>query len=270
MASGAIHPRVSINLVSGWTWSLAEHLAFLRELGSPAISVTSGHLGERPDEAVAAIRQAGLTVVSAGTGVGSLIDSGADTLARLTPIIDAADALGSPSAFTVTGPTPARMPTEHACARLVETIAPANAYATERGVRLAIEHSIAPRRAHGFVCTLADAVAVAADADLGVVVELNSCWYEGGLERLFREHVSRFTVVQCSDFTVGEELLLNRRVPGDGDMPLEWLMATLLDAGYAGYFDLEMLGPAIETEGYASAIRRGADWLSERLTRWGV
>jgi len=265
-----IHPRVSINLVSGWTWPLAQHLALLAELGSPAISVTSGHLGEAPDEAVAAIRRAGLTVVSVGTGVGSLIDSGEDTLAKLAPIVDAAAALGSPSAFTVTGPTPPRMPTEHACALLVETIAPARDHARSKGVRLCIEHSIAPRRAHGFVCTLADAVAVAADADIGVVVELNSCWYEGGLGRLFRDHAGRFAVVQCSDFTVGEELGLNRRVPGDGDMPLEWLMGELLGAGYAGMFDLEMLGPAIEAEGYASAIRRGADWLSDRLTRWGI
>ena len=53
-------------------------------------------------------------------------------------------------------------------------------------------------------------------------------------------------------------------------MPLEWLIGALLDAGYAGMFDLELLGPAIEAEGYAGAIRRGLDWLSERLTRWGV
>jgi len=266
----AIHPRVSVNLVSGWNWSLAEHLAFLAELGSPAISVTSGHLGEDHGAAVSAIRAAGLRVVSVGTGSGSLIDSGAETLARLAPVIDTAAALGSPSAFTVTGPTPPRMPTEQACALLVETIAPARDHARSQGVRLCIEHSIAPRRAFGFVCTLADAVAVASDADIGVVVELNSCWYEGGLARLFRDHVQRLAVVQCSDFAVGAELGLNRRVPGDGDMPLEWLMATLLDAGYAGMFDLEVLGPAIEEEGYASAIRRGADWLSGRLARWGV
>ena len=77
-------------------------------------------------------------------------------------------------------------------------------------------------------------------------------------------------MVQVSDFMVGEPLMYNRRVPGDGSMPLEWMLERLLDAGYMGDFDLELLGPAIEKEGYPSAIRRSVDWLSERLRSWGV
>ncbi len=268
----AIHPRVSVNLVSGWGWTLEQHLAFLAAEGAAegtgAISVTSSHLGG--EGAVGAIRAAGHAVVSVGTGVGSLIDGPEAAQAALAPVIAAAAALGSPTAFTVTGPTPPRMATDEACRLLVASLAPVAATARHQGVRLAIEHSGIATRELGFVCTLADAFAVAAEADLGVVVELQNCWCEGGLERLFNTHAGRIAVVQCSDFRLGEDVRRNRRVPGDGDMPLEWLLGRLLDAGYAGFFDLEMLGPAIEAEGYASAIRRGADWLSERLVRWGV
>ena len=46
----------------------------------------------------------------------------------------------------------------------------------------------------------------------------------------------------------------DRRVPGDGDIPLARLLRILVDAGYAGAFELELVGPAIEDEGYESAI----------------
>jgi len=59
-------------------------------------------------------------------------------------------------------------------------------------------------------------------------------------------------------------------VPGDGDIPLERILATVLEAGYAGCFDLELIGPAINDEGYASAVHRGLDWLGETLTRFGA
>ena len=265
-----IHPRVAVNLVSGWQWSLARHLDFAAAQGIGAISVTTSQLGDDPAAAVAAIRAAGLRTVSAGTAAGSLIESESRTLALLTPLIDLAAALGCETAFTVTGPTPPRMPTDEACGKLVAALGAARDHAISRGVRLAIEHSSPVTRGLGFVCTLADAVAVARDADIAVAVELQNCWYEGGLARLFREHAARFAVVQVSDFALGEEPRMNRRVPGDGDIPLEWLIAQLLDAGYAGMFELEMLGPAIEAEGYASAIRRGADWLSETLARLGA
>lgn len=266
--TAALHRRVSLNLVSGWGWTLDEHLAFLAREGIGAISVTTRNL--EGEGAIGAIRAAGVQVVSVGTGVGSLIEGPQAALARLEPVIAAAAALGSPTAFTVTGPTPPRMATDLACDLLVQALGPVAEHARTRGVRLAIEHSSIATRELGFVCTLADACAVAAEADLGVIVELQNCWCEGAPARLFRQHAPRLAVVQCNDFRLGEDPRRNRRVPGDGDMPLEWLLGALLDAGYAGMFDLELLGPAIEAEGYAGAMRRGVDWLSERLTRWGV
>jgi sugar phosphate isomerase/epimerase len=61
-----------------------------------------------------------------------------------------------------------------------------------------------------------------------------------------------------------------RLVPGDGAIPLERLLAQLLDAGYPGPFDLELLGPEIDREGPDAALRRGADWLRAALARLGA
>jgi sugar phosphate isomerase/epimerase len=59
-------------------------------------------------------------------------------------------------------------------------------------------------------------------------------------------------------------------VIGDGDIPLERLLAMILDAGYAGMFDLELLGPKIEAEGYLSATRRSLERASEMLEQLGA
>ena len=43
---------------------------------------------------------------------------------------------------------------------------------------------------------------------------------------------------------------------GDGDIPLRRICAALADAGYDGWYDIELLGPAIEAEGYESVVPR--------------
>lgn len=265
-----VHPRVSVSLVCAARLPLADALDLFTQLGIGAVSLTHARLGDNREVALERVRQSGMAVASIGTGGIELIDNAQATLERLIPLIDAAAAAGCAEAFTVSGPAPERMPTDQAFDRLTATIGLARAYALQRGVRLGVEHSTAATRSLGFLGSLADACDLAERADLGVVVELQNAWYERRLPQLFRQHCARFQIVNVSDFKLGEELKFNRRVPGDGSIPLEWLLGELLDAGYAGYFDLEFLGPAIEAEGYESAIARGVDWLSERLTRWGA
>jgi hypothetical protein len=43
-----------------------------------------------------------------------------------------------------------------------------------------------------------------------------------------------------------------------------------LSAGYPGCFDLELIGPRIDEEGYESACRRSVDRLTEMLTALGA
>lgn len=270
MTVPAAHPRVSVSLVCAMRWPLERTLAVLGPLGVGAVSLTTARLGEDVAGAVAAVRASGMAVASIGTGGAGLIDDAQTTLARLTPLIDAAAALGCAEAFTVSGPAPERMPTDEAFDRLAALIGLARAYALQSSVRLGVEHSSIANRELGFVHSLGAACDLAEAADIGVVVELQNAWFERDLPRLFARHHSRFQIVNVSDFRVGEALKFNRRVPGDGSMPLEWLLGALLDAGYAGFFDLEFLGPAIEEEGYDSAIARGVAWLSDRLARWGA
>ena len=48
-------------------------------------------------------------------------------------------------------------------------------------------------------------------------------------------------------------------MPGDGDLPIRTFFEAALDAGYSGAFELEQVGPKIEAEGHAAALRRAVD-----------
>ena len=87
-------------------------------------------------------------------------------------------------------------------------------------------------------------------------MEINACWAERGLDATIADAVDRLRLVQVSDFAIGTLSTPNRLVPGDGDIPLARIIGQVLDAGYDGCFDLELIGPAIEAEGYAAAIPR--------------
>ena len=57
---------------------------------------------------------------------------------------------------------------------------------------------------------------------------------------------------------------------GEGELPVRRLLQDVLDAGYQGLLDLEVLGPAIEAEGYAPSLRRGVDRASSLLAEMGL
>jgi sugar phosphate isomerase/epimerase len=117
------------------------------------------------------------------------------------------------------------------------------------------------------VHTLRDAIELARRLEIDVCMEINACWAERDLARTIDDGIERIGVVQVSDFAVGTLSTPNRLVPGDGNIPLRRVIGQLLDAGYAGVFDLELVGPAIEAEGYRSALDRSCTYLSELLNQ---
>jgi len=262
-----IHPRICVNGLSSRKWTLDQDIAFYPTLGVGTVAIPFVKLAGDVRAGVEAIKAAGLRPAVLAGGAATPFLGG---LAVLKAPIDAASAMNCPVFYSISGAAAHLMPTDEAYRALVEALEPVSAYARQKGVRLAIENSSIATRGHGFVHTLADAADLARDADIDICLELQNCWYERRLPQLFKENAERIAIVQVSDFLVGEELRLNRRVPGDGSIPLEWMIERLLDVGYAGLFDIEVLGPHIEAEGYASAIGRSLDWLSERLARWGV
>jgi len=218
------------------------------------------------DTAAARMADAGLAVSSIACRGFSLAEpeTWAERAAALGAAVDVAAAVHAACLFVTAG-TPGPLGWHECVAALDASLGPVRDRAAARGVRVAVEHTNPMRRDVGFIHTLRDMVEVARALGIGVVVEITNCWSERGVEQTIAEGADTFAVVQVSDYVVGTVCATERAVPGDGDIPLARLSRACDDAGYRGIFELEMLGPRIEAEGYAPAISRALTVLDQLL-----
>jgi sugar phosphate isomerase/epimerase len=254
------------------SWSLDEDLAFWRRAG-----ITNVGLSLRKLEAAGLEVGVG-KVSSAGLRVTNLLGLGfplADRSRwpahqrRLVAAVEAAAAVGA-ECFVLTTGGPGPLTWEEAAAALGEALAPVLDACRDRGVRLALEHTNSLRVDVSFVHTLRDALDLAAALGTGVVMEVNACWAERSLAATIAGGVDSLALVQVSDFVVGTLQTPDRAVPGDGDIPLGRILAWLEGAGYRGVYDLEMMGPRIEAEGYEHAVVRALGRLEALLAAVGT
>jgi sugar phosphate isomerase/epimerase len=263
-----LHPRISLNAISTFEWSLEQDLAFYTDTGITNVGVSVVKL-ERAGWDAGARR-----VADAGLRVTNLIGLGPFDLdaprswdqqrERLQRALDTAEAVGAECVVFTTGPA-GRLTWEEAADALEAALASVVADARVRGIPFALEHTNSLRVDVGFVHTLRDVVDLARRLGTGVCMEVNACWAERGLAHTIAAGADTFELVQVSDFAVGTLSTPNRLVPGDGDIPLERILSQVLGAGYGGCFDLELIGPRIDEEGYGAAARRSIDRLDAML-----
>jgi len=254
------HPRLSVSQMCTYSWPFADGFALWDELGIQQV----GLILEKTDEpALAALRKRSMTATTVVTRNFDLAapETWDATRALLDQATDLAAQLGGSPYFTP-GPSDGRSISELTQA-LAQAVAPCAAYAESRGVRLAIEPTA--RADRSFVHTLREGVEVAEQAGIGVIADLGACWTEPEFEDTVRRAGSRIAVVQLGDAIIGKSNHSDRVVPGDGDLDIGAFIEAVLDAGYAGAFELELVGPAIEAEGPAPAVRRAVEHVSTLL-----
>jgi sugar phosphate isomerase/epimerase len=271
-----VHPRVCVSAISSYRNSLPEDVAFWERHGIDRVGVSVAKLEALGwDDGVACIDDA----VARGLRVGNLIGLGPFRLAepeqwetqraRLLRSIDAAARFGAGCLVFTTGPaTP--LAWEDAADALEVALLPVLEVARAANVAFAIEHTNSLRVDVGFVHSLHDAIDIARRLGTGVCLEINACWAERGLATTIADSIDRIRLVQVSDFRVGTVATPDRLVPGDGDIPIERILTDLLAAGYRGLFDLELVGPRIDEEGYDTAVPRAVDVLGAMLTDLGA
>jgi sugar phosphate isomerase/epimerase len=251
-----------VSQVTTLAWSFERDVAFYPTVGVQAIGVSVQKLeAVGVERACALVRQAGLAVSCLTSSGWFPLDDPAGTaaaLARTRQHLAAAAQLGAGCLFLLPGHAPALSWEEQAerARPLVRELLPEAAAA---GVRLAIEPVSQLRVDLGFLHGFGDALDFAEEFDspwLGVVLELNNAWIERGLYRNIATRTDRIAIVQVNDFKVGTLQASDRVVMGDGDIPLRRILRALEDAGYAGWYDIELLGPRIEAEGYESVVPR--------------
>lgn len=267
-----MHPRLSLDALTSWNWSFDEDLALWEELGVHHVGLQAAKLEPGRPEKLLRLQASGIRTATVSTSCFLLGDpnSWEGTRAGLAAAVDIAVATGGDSVYTTAGRSDGR-PWRELLEAFSSAIAPSVIYASQRGVRLAIEP--APRTDVSFVTTLRDAIDVAERSEVAIVVDFGCCWMERDLGEVLQRAAPHIGLVQICDMFIGplhERGLRGRVLPGEGELPLRRLMAEILDSGYEGFFDLEVAGPSIEAEGYDSVLRRGVELSSTFLTEMGV
>jgi sugar phosphate isomerase/epimerase len=247
------HPRVCVSAISTYKLDLAGDLAFWAAHGIDNVGVSVAKLDTFGWEEGTA------RVVDSGVRVANLIGLGPFHLTdpsqwdrqreRLADALRAAHSMGAECVVFTTGPA-GPLPWEEAADALETALAPVLLEAAALGIPFAVEHTNSLRVDVGFVHSLRDVVDLARRLGTGVCMEVNACWAERGLAATLATP--------------------DRRVPGDGDIPLARILGQVLGAGYRGVFDLELIGPKIDAEGYESAVPRAVGELGSLLTQLGA
>ena len=101
--------------------------------------------------------------------------------------------------------------------------------------------------------------------NLKVVFDTYHLCYDGSVLERIPQVVSHIALVQLGDGKTPPNRDQNRSPLGEGELPLKQCCAALREAGYDGFFDVELIGEEIETSDYGDLIRRSRNAF-EQLT----
>jgi sugar phosphate isomerase/epimerase len=267
-----MHPRLSIDAMCTFTWSFEQDLALWSDLGIRHAGLLGNKLADAPGAKMARLDAAGIrasTIIAASYDLAEPASWEA-TAAGHRDVIDLAAAHGGHSIYFTPGRTTGA-PWRDVLKLFAEAAAPTVAHARTRGVLTAIEPSL--RTSVSFVNTLRDAIDVAALTGIGLIADFGNMWMERDFREVLFAAMPHIALVQIGDVLVGSPGKPppgGRTHIGEGELPLRRMMQDVLDAGYKGVFDLEVVGPRIGMDTDEADVRRGAAAASALLTELGI
>jgi sugar phosphate isomerase/epimerase len=252
-------PGVSVQVLAGHWRSLDAHCV---SLSSDLVLVDNGE-GARQALAAGPHRLETIThPFTAGRHLTRGDEFSQSVRGQLDRVIEIAARLGAQSIYMLTGGR-GSFSWDESAEIFCEAVAPCAARARASGVALLIENAPPLYADMHIGNSLRDTVTLAQMAGIGVCIDIFSCWTEADLRKSIERGMSECRLVQVSDYVYGDRSLPSRAVPGDGAIPLRQIIGWIKDAGYAGVFDLELLGPRIN--GQESQVQRAADYLGTML-----
>ncbi|MCJ2186900.1 sugar phosphate isomerase/epimerase family protein [Novosphingobium beihaiensis] len=266
-----MHPRVSLHQVAFMAEPTAAFVAYCCSIGVQHCTLVTPKL-EQPDALSALLAESGVKAGCINHPFALHPDLERDSggaAAGLMRAIDSAAELGAPSIYLITGGR-GSLSWEQAAERFAELLAPCRDAAQQKGVALLVENASALNVDIHIAHTLPDATRLARIAGTGLCIDIHACWMEGALKEHLAAALPLAGLVQVSDYVLADRTAPCRAVPGDGAIPLERIVGDILELGYNGLFDLELVGPRIASEGPASACARAADGLSNLLVKLGA
>lgn len=258
--------HLSINELTTYRWSFEEDVAEYKAAGAQAIGVWRQKLSDFGEEkGIELLDESGLEVSNLLWAGGF---TGSDGRSFRESVEDASDAIGLASAMdcrclVVYSGARGGHTRNHARRLLSSALTELATLAADGGVVLAIEPMHPACAAEWtFLTTLDETLDLINEIDSPHVKLAFDTYHlaQNGLalERL-GEIVNRIGIVHVGDSKVEPGLEQNRCALGDGHIPLQQIVHRLIDAGYDGHFDIELIGEEIEAADYGDLVRKSLE-----------
>jgi sugar phosphate isomerase/epimerase len=266
-----MHPDISINTLCFAPAGLGQITERIARLGARAITPDLDqvlHLGV--PETGRLFREVGLEVAALThrAFAFALPEEVAPARERLGRTIGVAATIGAGTIVMTTGGR-GGLDWAPATECFADAVGPCVEYARAANISLAIEPTSHLYADVSIAHRLSDTLSIAAKAKLSVVIDLFACWFDADIDAALAEAAPHTPLVQVSDYIYGDRGLPCRAVPGDGGIPLDYLVPAIVREGYCGYFDLEIIGPRLMAEGEEAGLQRAADDLGGLLALSG-
>jgi sugar phosphate isomerase/epimerase len=259
--------RLSVNAMCTYSWPFERDLALWRDMGLAHAGLLIAKLGDDSEAKMQQLTDAGIRASTLITECFDLGDSSTweKTRAVQRKAIDlVAEHKGHSIYFTPGRTTGA--PWGEDLKRLGEAVAPTVAYGRERGVLAAIEPSL--RTSVSFINTLRDAIDAAEATGLSLIADFGNMWMERDFRETLAKAMPHIALMQFGDIVIGSPGKAppgGRAHIGEGELPLVRMMNDVLDAGYTGVFDLEVVPANFAADTDEAALRRGIEAASNLL-----
>ena len=243
--------KLSLSTVSTINASFAEDVAAYAAAGFDAIGLWEVKLPADDGANLALLREHGLTVSNCVPTVPSFLQLGvpglegpaepAERLAAICASIERLAAYDPDCVLVLTGPAGDRSD-EEARAIVRDGLVRAAAVARDVGVRLGFEPIHPDHRQHtGFVCSLADAVALLGEArldDVGIMADTYNLARETPAD--LAALAERLTGLHVAELPTAGDASGPRALPGEGDGSSARAVRALREAGWDGTLDVEI------------------------------
>ena len=254
--------HASISELTTLRWELAEEIDRLARHGFDRLSIWRTKLSDIGiEQARCLLQQSGFRVSSlqwAGGFTGGDGRSFTESVDDALEAVEAAAEIGADVLVVHSGCRGGHT-RGHARRLLADAIDVVAPEALARGVTLALKPTHPAAAAHcGFLTSLPEALGWVERFDHPAVRLSLDLWHFGSDRSLF-DHVERLVpltaVVQVADCRGEPSAEQERLAPGQGTHQLGAIVAAMLEHGYAGDFEFELMGEAVEALGYEGVLR---------------
>jgi sugar phosphate isomerase/epimerase len=254
---------LSINEITTFRWSFEEDVSRYKAAGVEAIGVWRQKLADYGEQrGIELLKKTGLHVSNllwAGGFTGSDGRSYQESIGDAKEAIRSAQALAADCLVVYSGGRN-RHTQNHARRLFAGALRELLPLATELDVVLAVE-PMHPGCAEEwtFITSLDEAAAVVNGIDdphLKLVFDTYHLGFDPTIVQQIPQVAKHIAVVHLGDGCAAPEHEQNRCCLGDGVLPLSAIVKSLTEAGYDGYYDVELMGEAVEDRDYCELLER--------------